>query len=157
SASAELATLTANWTRDGLYPPAMKFTAFAVGFDEEILGAVRPAVLLLAGAVGFLLLIACANVASLILARAEGRQRELALKCALGAAQWRLIGQLLVEGLVLAGVSGAIGLVIGVVGVRVLVAVDPTLVPRSDTIGVDLSVLGFAALTTLLTTFLFSL
>jgi putative ABC transport system permease protein len=157
SASAELATLTANWTRDGLYPAPMKFTAFATGLDAEIFGAVRPAVLLLAGAVAFVLLIACANVASLILARAEGRQRELALRCALGAAQWRLVRQLFVEGLVLASVSGLIGLTVGVLGERLLVAIDPTLVPRADTIGVDLRVLGFAAATTLLTTFLFSL
>jgi putative ABC transport system permease protein len=157
SASAQLATLTANWTRDGLYPEPMKFTAFAIGLDEEIVGAVRPAVLLLAGAVAFLLLIACANVASLILARAESRQRELALRCALGAGQWRLVAQLFVEGLVLASVSGVIGLAIGVFGVRLLVAIDPTLVPRADTIGVDVRVLAFTAATTLLTTFLFSI
>ena len=96
-------------------------------------------------------------MASLILARAEGRQRELALRCALGAGQWRLVRQLLVEGLVLATVSGVIGLVVGVLGVRLLVAVDPTLVPRADTIGVDVRVLACAAATTLLTTFLFSL
>jgi putative ABC transport system permease protein len=157
SASAELATLTANWTRDGLYPAAMKFSSFAVGFDTEITGGVRPAMLLLAGAVAFLLLIACANVASLILARAEGRQRELALRCALGAGQWRLVSQLLVEGLVLASGAGVLGLALGVLGVRLLIAVDPTLVPRADTIGVDVRVLAFAAATTLLTTFLFSL
>jgi putative ABC transport system permease protein len=157
SATAELDALAASWTRQGLYPPAMKFTAFAVGLDDEILGGVRPAVWLLAGAVTFLLLIACANVASLILARAEGRHRELALRCALGAGQWRIVRQLLTEGLVLALVSGAIGLLLGLAGVRVLLAIDPTIVPRADTVGLDWRVVGFTATTTILTTFLFSL
>src|SRR5262249_49990522 len=70
-ATAELRTIAANWTREGLYPEAMKFTAFAVPLETEILGAIRPALLLLFGAVAFLLLIACANVANLLLARAE--------------------------------------------------------------------------------------
>ena len=156
SASAELSALAATWTREGLYPPAMKFTAFAVGLDEEILGPVRPAVWLLAGAVAFLLLIACANVASLILARAEGRHRELALRCALGAGHWRLVRQLLTEGVVLAVASGALGLLLAIAGVRILLAVDPTVVPRADTIGVDWRVLTFTALTSILTTFVFS-
>ncbi len=157
SATAELDALAASWTRQGMYPPAMKFTAFAVALDDEILGGVRPAVWLLAGAVTFLLLIACANVASLILARAEGRHRELALRCALGAGQWRIVRQLLTEGFVLALASGALGLLLGLAGVRVLLAIDPTIVPRADSVGLDWRVVGFTALTTIFTTFLFSL
>jgi putative ABC transport system permease protein len=156
-ASAELGAVTAALTREGLYPPAMQFSAFAVGLEDEIFGVVRPAVLLLGVAVAFLLLIACANVASLLLARAEGRQREMALRCALGAGEWRLVRQLLTESAVLALVSGALGLFLGVAGLRLLLAIDPTVVPRVDAIVLDWRVIAFTALVTIATTIFFSL
>jgi putative ABC transport system permease protein len=157
SASAELAALTANLTREGLYPAAMRFNAFAVSLRDEVVGSVRPAVLLLSGAVAALLLIACANVASLLLARSEVRQREIALRCALGAGQWRLFRQLLTESAVLAVLAGIVGLLLASLGVRLLLAVDPTAVPRAETVGIDASVLLFTALVALATTVLFSL
>lgn len=156
-ANAELAALTANFTREGLYPPQMKFTAIAVSLRDEVVGSVRPAVLLLSGAVAFLLLIACANVASLLLARAEARQREIALRCALGAGQWRLMRQLLTESAVLAIAAGIVGIALAWGGLRLLLAIDPLAVPRAETIGIDAGVLLFTAVTALVTTVLFSL
>jgi putative ABC transport system permease protein len=156
-ANAELAALTANFTREGLYPPQMKFTAIAVSLRDEVVGSVRPAVLLLSGAVAFLLLIACANVASLLLARAEARQREIALRCALGAGQWRLLRQLLTESAVLAAAAGIVGIALAWAGLRLLLAIDPLAVPRAETIGIDAGVLLFTAATALITTVLFSL
>ena len=89
-------------TEEGQYPEAMQFTAFAVGLDEEIRGEVRPAMWLLMGAVGFLLLIACVNVANLLLVRGDARLREMAVRTAMGAAPNRLVRQLFTESVVLA-------------------------------------------------------
>jgi putative ABC transport system permease protein len=156
--NAELATLTAMWSRTlQQYPPEMRFTAFAVSLKDEVVGGVRPAILLLTGAVMFLLLIACANVASLLLARAETRQREIAVRCALGAGHWRLVRQLLTESALLAIVSGAIGLGFAYAGLRVLLAIDPNVIPRAETVTIDAWVLVFTALLAILTTVLFSL
>jgi hypothetical protein len=95
AASSELRSLAARLTEEGQYPEAMRFTPFAVPIADEILGSVRPALRLLQGAVAFLLLIACANVANLLLVRAETRQREMALRAALGARRSHHIAQLL--------------------------------------------------------------
>ncbi len=156
AASVDLAAVTADLTRDGLYPEAMQFGAFVVALEDEIAGAVRPAVLLLAGAVAFLLLIACANVASLLLARAEARQREMALRAALGAGTRRLLRQLLVEGLLLAALAAVCGLVLAELGLRALVAIDPTAVPRVDEIAIDGRVQMFTVVLAMVTTLLFS-
>ena len=107
----------------------MKFTAFAVPLDEEIRGGVRPAMWLLMGAVGFLLLIACANVANLLLVRGDARVREMALRTAIGAAPDRLVRQLLTESVVLAVLGAMLGLGLAALGLRVLIALDPTSLP----------------------------
>ena len=156
-ASAELESVTSALTSAGLYPESMQFGAFAVSVDDEILGAIRPALLLLFGAVAFLLLIACANVANLLLARAESRHREMAIRSALGAGQWRLIRQLLTEGLVLASLGGVAGIGLAWAGVQALVAYDPASVPGATAVAIDGQVLAFAAALAALTTLVFSL
>jgi predicted permease len=156
-ANAELRTLAANLTREGLYPEAMRFVPLAVPLPDEITGAVRPALLMLFGAVGFLLLIACANVANLLLARAEARQREIAVRTALGAGQGRLLAQLFAESLALALPSAALGLLLAGAGLRLLFASGATMLPRVAEAGIDGRVLAFTAAVGLGTTFLFSL
>ena len=156
-ATAELRNLTASFTADGLYHPAMEFTAFAVPVEEEILGAVRPALLLLMGAVSFLLLIACANVANLLLAAGESRQREMAVRTAIGASTSRLARQLVTESLLLAILASCFGLFLAWGGVTLARAVDPTVIPRAASIEVDLSVVVFTVALAFLTTVLVSL
>ena len=114
----DLHALSQAWIKQGLYPPQMGFDVVALSLREEVVGGVRRAIWLLFGAVGFLLLIACANVANLLLARAEARQREMAVRTALGAGVARVVRQLMTESLVLAGISAAAGLVLATLGVR---------------------------------------
>jgi putative ABC transport system permease protein len=156
-ATAELRTIAANFAEEGIHPRAMEFTAFAVTLQDEILGEIRPAMLLLFGAVGFLLLIACANVANLLLARAEVRWREMALRTALGAGPGRLVRQLLTESLVLSGLGAALGLALAWAGVRFVAAADPASVPRASTVTLDASVVAFTAGIAIVTGLLFSL
>ncbi len=89
------------------------------------------------GAVGFVLLIACANLANLMLARAESRQREFAIRSALGAGRWRLLRQFLTEGIVLALAGGALGAALGLVGLKALLAANPESLPRAGEITLD--------------------
>ena len=121
------------------------------------MGDIRPVILVLMGAVGLLLLIACANVASLFLARAEARQREIAVRAALGARAGRIVRQLLTESAALAVAGGLLGLLLAAWGVRALVAVAPPTLPRLETIGIDGWVVAFSAAVTLATGILFGL
>jgi len=157
SANAELQELAKTLVTEKLYPEAMKFRAFAVSTTDEAFAAVRPALWLVVGAVAFLLLIACANVANLLLVRADSRSREFAVRSALGARRWRLIRQLLTEGAVLAFAAAIVGVGLAALTLRLLVSQAGTALPRGSTVSLDGRVLAFSLLLTLVTLVLFSL
>ncbi len=157
AASQELAALTAAMTAEGLYPEAMRFSAFATPLDEEIRGAVRPAMWLLMSAVACLLLIACANVANLLLVRGDARIREMAVRSAIGATTERLVRQLLTESVVLALVGAALGLGLAAAGIRALIALDPTSLPPLTPMALDGTVVAFTFTLAVVTTLVFGL
>jgi putative ABC transport system permease protein len=140
------------------YPQHNEKVGFALTpLHERVVGDIKPGLLALLGAVAFVLLIACANIANLLLARGSARGRELAVRASLGAARTRVIRQLLTESLLLATVGGIAGLLLGVWAVDALVSIAPVGAPRVTEIRLDRTVFGFTALLTVVTGVLFGL
>jgi putative ABC transport system permease protein len=149
----QLTALTSRLAREypDAYPATLGWQADAVPLAERVVGNVRPALLVLLGAVGFVLLIGCSNVANLLLARATTRDREIAIRTALGGSRMRLIRQLLTESIVLATAGGLLGLLIALWGTSALGHLASQYLPRAREIGIDTTVLGFTAFLILLT------
>jgi putative ABC transport system permease protein len=133
------------------------FGVFLQTLNDAFTSDVRPALLMLMGCVGFVLLIACANVANLLLARGAGRRREMAVRTAMGASPLRIIRQLLTESVLLASVGGAAGVGVAFLLLRGVLAIHPPQVPRIEQIGVGVTVLAFSLLASVVVGILFGL
>jgi predicted permease len=151
-AQAEMAAITSRLEREF---PGTNQGMQVISLQEKVVGNIRPALLVLLGAVAFVLLIACANVSHMLLARSASRREEMALRTALGAGRWDIFSQFLTESLALALLGGGAGLLLAVWGVRVLLALSPAAIPRVETVGVDGHVLLFALAISLLTGLVF--
>jgi putative ABC transport system permease protein len=155
SATAELDAVMTRLANDGL--GAAGDRGHIESLRDTVTGSVRPAMSALFGAVAFVLLIACANIANLLLARGATRQREFAIRSALGANGGRLARQVLVESLVLGVAGGVLGLALAYVGTAAIVAFSPAELPRIENVRVDTVVIAFAMLAAVVTGLLFGL
>jgi predicted permease len=160
SARAEVGDLMERWSADPAVDHswnAENHPAVIQSLRDQMVGDVSRPLWIMLGAVVVVLLIACANVANLLLVRGEGRVREISVRTAMGAGRWRIVSQLLTESVVMAGAGGLAGLALAWAGVRGLVAIAPPDLPRADEIGVDPMVLSFTVGVTLLAGVLFGL
>ncbi|HKG78338.1 MAG TPA: ABC transporter permease, partial [Pyrinomonadaceae bacterium] len=159
-AQSEMTSLMAGWKSESraqhLLNP-QNHPVVMLGLHEDVVGSARKAVWLLMAAVGFVLLIACVNVANLLLARAESRHREFAVRLALGAGLKRMVRQFLAEGFVLVLIASVLGVALALVGLKVLLLFAPDSVPRTEEIVVGLPVLAFTIAVAVVAVFLFGL
>lgn len=153
-AQADMTAVTARLEK--LYPGSNRGVTVRP-LKENVVGNIETFLLMLLGAVGFVLLIACANVAHMLLARTADRQKEIAVRIALGASRARVMAQFLTESLLLAAIGAAAGLLLAIWGIKALVALSPAYIPRVDTVGIDGGVLLFLLGTTVITVVLFAL
>ena len=153
-ARAEIASITARLEQQ--YPGTNR-NVVVTPLKEKVVGPIETPLLVLLAAVAFVLLITCANVAHMLLARAATRQKEIAVRAALGARRGRLIRQFLTESLLLGGAGGVLGLLIAVLGTRALIAMSPTNIPRVQTVSIDLHAALFLFAATILTSVGFGL
>ncbi|MEO8191969.1 MAG: ABC transporter permease [Acidobacteriota bacterium] len=153
-AQAEITGLTGRLEKEF---PGTNRDVFVRSLHETVVGRVRPALLVLLAAVGFLLLIACGNVAHMLLARSAARQKEVAVRTAIGASRGRLIRQFLTESLLLALSGGAAGLLLALAATRVIVSIRPLGLPAIDTLSLDVRVLAFSLVVSISTGVAFGL
>ena len=164
-ANADLGRMLGIWLRSWPTPPGFSHALFENArfapkvqpLKQEVVGDIGPTLWVLMGTIGLVLLIACANVANLLLVRAEGRQRELAIRAALGAGWGRVARELLLESLVLAVWGGTVGLALAFGALRLLVAKGPAMLPRIEEIGIDPAVLAFTVVVSLVAGLVFGL
>jgi putative ABC transport system permease protein len=158
-AQAEMDVLASRFQREypDVYPAESGWGLHLVPLREQIAGPFRPVLVLLMGAVALVLLIACVNVANLLLARATARGKEVGIRAALGASRGGLMRQFLTESVLLALLGGAAGLLLAFLAIRAVVAFEPADIPRLSEVGIDGSVLGFTLLVAVGTGLLFGL
>jgi putative ABC transport system permease protein len=158
-ANVQVRALESRWMHDfpETYFPDRPLVGHVASLRDAILGPTRPYLLALLGAVGFILLIACVNVANLLLVRGDARRKEFAIRTALGASSHRLVRQMLTESSLFACFGAALGIGLAVVGSRALVALAPGDLPRLDQVSVDYRVIAFTVAITLVTGLLFGL
>ncbi len=155
--NAELSAMGRSWKAlfPDIYGPTQSLTGSARPLRDILLGDSRPFLLSLLGAVAFVLLIACVNVANLLLVRSDARRKELAIRSALGASRARLARQALTESFIFTLVGGTLGVAVGIVAVRALVSIAPADLPRLNDVHVDGTALLFTALVTFATAIVF--
>jgi putative ABC transport system permease protein len=159
AARANMEAVAARIQRDHpqIYNGNVEIAASVIGLQDQVVKNVRPLLTFLLAAVGLVLLIACANVANLMLARGAARRKEIAIRAAIGAGRWRIVRQLLTESMLLAACSGIVGLLLGVWAIDLIIKFGPDDVPRLIEAGLDWRVFSFTLSTSLLTGALFGL